>query len=393
MIINIFIMNTLLKLLEKLFRKTSLLIRYYLVIHNYHTSIKRLKIRNKELFQKDYDKKMLKEYVKKWSVFKHPFSTEQFKNYSRSSGINSTDFVPDNIFFWFIEPTLNRLKTNFAYSDKNSYERFYPTEYFPKGILHCINNSFYDPNFNLIRSLTRNSLNMLLMDYQDIIIKPSLDSRGGRNIQLFKRTNGDFANKSGDKLSVEYLNKISNSDFIIQEKIISHPFYTRFNPSSLNTVRLMTYRSVITGKIEVVCGILRIGPPGSLVDNLHSGGTAVGISSSGIVNSFGLDADANIIYRPHSNPDIKLGDIGPLFGYDRMVEVARRVASQVFNFRLISFDICIDNTGAPRIIELNIGNQGSAFLQACKGPLLGDFTDEIIDYCIQNKKMRTHILF
>jgi hypothetical protein len=385
-------MNTLLKFLEKLFRKISLFIRYYLVIHNYHTSIKRLKIRNKELFQKDYDKKMLKEYIKKWSVFKHPFSTEQFKIYSLSSGINSANFIPDNIFFWFIEPTLNRLKTNFAYSDKNSYERFYPNECFPKGILRCINNSYYDHNFNLIRSLTRDSLNMLLMDYQEIIYKPSLDSRGGRNIQLFKRTNGDFTSKSGDKLSVEYLNKISNSDFIIQEKIKPHPFYVRFNPSSLNTLRLMTYRSVKTEKIEVVFGILRIGPKGSLVDNLHSGGTAVGISSSGVVNSFGLDADANIIYRPHSNPDIKLGDIGPAFGYDKMVEAVSRVASQVFNFRLISFDICIDSSGTPRIIELNIGNQGSAFLQACNGPLLGDFTDEIIEYCLNNKKMRNHIL-
>ncbi len=160
--VNIFIMNTLLKILEKLFRKISLLIRYYTVIHNYHTSIKRLKIRNKELFQKGYDKEMLKKYVKKWSVFNHPFSTEQFKMYSLSSGINSANFVPDNIFYFIIEPTLNRLKTNMAYSDKNSYERFYPTECFPKGILHCINNSFYDHNFDLIKSLTRDSLNTLL---------------------------------------------------------------------------------------------------------------------------------------------------------------------------------------------------------------------------------------
>ncbi len=154
----------------------------------------------------------------------------------------------------------------------------------------------------------------------------------------------------------------------------------------------MTYRSVKTEKVDVACGIMRIGPPGSIVDNLHSGGTAVGLSSTGIVNSFGLDADANIVYHPHSNPDIKLGDIGPAFGYDRMVEAARQVALQALNFRLISFDICIDHTGAPRIIELNLGSQGSAFLQACNGPLLGDFTDEIIEYSLINKKIRNHVL-
>ncbi len=109
-----------------------------------------------------YNKKTLKEYVKKWSVFKHPFSTEQFKNYSRTSGINSPDFVPDNIFFWIIEPTLNKLKTHHAFTDKNIYERLFPAEYFPKGILHCINNTFYDPRFNPISSLTQDSLNKLL---------------------------------------------------------------------------------------------------------------------------------------------------------------------------------------------------------------------------------------
>ncbi len=385
-------MNTLLKFLEKLFRKISLFIRYRIVKHNYHTSIKRLKIRNKELFQKDYDREKLKEYVKKWSVFNHPFSTEQFKNYSRSSGINSPDFVPDNIFFMIIEPTLNKVKTNFAYSDKNLYERFYTGEYFPKGILHCINHSFYDPRFNLIGSLTQDSLNTLLSGYHEIIVKPSMDSWGGRNIQLFKRTNGDFTNKANEKLSVQYLNKLSNTDFIVQEKIKPHPFYENFNPSSLNTIRLMTYRSVKTEKVDVVCGILRVGPPGSIVDNLHSGGTAVGLSHSGVLNPFGLDADANIVYHPLSNPGITLAEVGQAFGYDLMVEAASNIASQLFNFRLISFDMCLDHTGAPRIIEMNLSSQGSAFLQACNGPLLGNYTDEIIEYSLNNKKIRSLVL-
>ncbi len=154
----------------------------------------------------------------------------------------------------------------------------------------------------------------------------------------------------------------------------------------------MTYRSVQTEKIDVVCGILRIGPPGSLVDNLHSGGTAVGLSHEGVLNPFGLDADANIVYHPHANPDIRIEEIGKAYGFDSMVEAARHVASQLLNFRLVSFDICIDDKDAPRIIEYNLSPQGSAFLQACNGPLLGGYTDEIIDYSLHNKKMRNHVL-
>ncbi len=385
-------MYAFLNFLEWLFRKLALRIQYFRVIQNYNKRIIPFRKKNKSLFKAGHDKQMLKQFVKKWSVFKHPFSTETFKIYSLTSGISSADFVPDNLFYWIIEPTLNRLKTSFAYADKNLYEKFYTPEFFPKGILHCINHSFYDCNYKLIPSLDQDTLEGLLTEYRQITIKPSMDSRGGRNIQFFTRTDGSFINRENETLSGEYLNSIRNTDFIIQEKIISHPFYARFNPTSLNTVRLMTYRSVVTEKIEVVCSILRIGGPGSLVDNVHIGGTAVALSKAGEINHFGVCNDGTLIQYICADPGIELKNIGLAYNYNRMVEAARIVASQVLNFRLISFDMCIDSTGSPRIIEINLSNQGTALFQVCRGPLLGDFTDEIVDYCLMNKKVRNHVL-
>ncbi len=381
-----------LRFLEWILRKLSLRIQYYIVIHNYNKRITRLRKKNKDAFKDRCDGQLLNHFVKKWSVFNHPFSTEPFEIYSQTSGKPSTDYVPDNIFYWIIEPTLNRLKTNFAYSDKNFYEKFYTPEFFPRGIIHCINHGFYDPEYRLMRTLDQDMLDNLLTGFNRIILKPAQDTRGGKNIECFERVNGSFKNGMDQKLTIEYLENLRNRDFIIQEAILPHPFYSRFNPSSLNTIRMITYQSVKTGNIEVLCGIIRFGIPGCLTDNMHTGGAAVGIDESGDVKSYGIDANASIIYHVPHDPSVRFSEIGKAFNFDRMADAARIIASQLLNFRLISFDMCIDVTGAPRIIEINIGNQETAFVQACNGPLFGEFTDEILDYCMANKKIRNHIL-
>jgi hypothetical protein len=381
-----------LKFLEWFFRKISLKIQYYVVLNNYLNKIKRFELCNDNHLKSDHSKKMLKEFVRKWSTFKHPFSNEQYKIYSSISGIPSADFVPDNIFYWIIEPTLNRLKTNFAYSNKNFYEKLYTPEFFPRGILHCINNEFYDSDYHLIKSLNQDIIENLLTDYNQVILKPALETSSGRNVKLFVRNNAIFTNGKGEELSADYLNKIKKSDFILQEKVKSHPFYAQFNYSSLNTVRLMTYRSVKTDKIDIVSGMLRIGEPGSVVDNRCAGGAAVGLSRSGKINSRGINGNCNIIKHLPANPDIRFDEIGVAFNYDLMVNAARKVSSQILNFRLISYDLCIDSEDSPRIIEINLGNQGTTSLQALNGPLFGEYTDEIIEYSLKNKKIRNHVL-
>ncbi len=385
-------MHAFLRFLEWLLRKLALRIQYYIVIINYHKRIVRLRIKNKDRFKAGHDKQMLKQFVRKWSVFNHPFSTGPFKIYSVISGKSSADYVPDNIFYWIIEPTLNRIKTNFAWSDKNFYEKFYTPELFPRGILRCVSNSFYDREYRLINPLDRDTLDTLLTEFSRVILKPAQDTSGGKNIECFERVNGTFLNGSGQKLTIEYLHKLRSSDFIIQEAIVSHPFYSRFNPSSLNTIRLITYRSVRTGNIEVLRGIIRFGTPGCLTDNIHTGGAAVGITESGDLSSFGIDANAKIIYHVPHDPSVRFSEIGKALNFDRMADAARKVASQILNFRLISFDVCTDVTGAPRIIEINIGNQETAFIQAIDGPFFGEFTDEVLEYCLANKKIRNHIL-
>lgn len=49
--------------------------------------------------------------------------------------------------------------------------------------------------------------------------------------------------------------------------------------------------------------------------------------------------------------------------------------------RLLAQDICIDSDGVPHLVEFNIRAYSVWLFQFTSGPALGEYTDEIIDYC------------
>ena len=78
-------------------------------------------------------------------------------------------------------------------------------------------------------------------------------------------------------------------NFIIQKYIDQHHWFARFNESSLNTVRVLTYRRIKNEEAVVLHRLLRAGRPGSVVDNQASGGIACAIDTDGRLMSFGID--------------------------------------------------------------------------------------------------------
>ena len=83
-----------------------------------------------------------------------------------------------------------------------------------------------------------------------VVLKPTIDSCSGQGVLLFSKQNNCFISNNGDVLSGEFL-KSYNDDFVLQETIVQHPDLAKFNPSSVNTLRICTYRSVQTEEINV----------------------------------------------------------------------------------------------------------------------------------------------
>lgn len=80
------------------------------------------------------------------------------------------------------------------------------------------------------------------------------------------------------------------SDFILQEALEQSPYMSNFNRTSVNTIRIATYRSVKDESVNVTACVIRIGKMGEIVDNGHSGGNFVGINpNSGELSSYACD--------------------------------------------------------------------------------------------------------
>jgi hypothetical protein len=333
---------------------------------------------------KGINKKVLLEHKKKWRKLSKKINDRWFKVYSKISGIESMDFVPENIYYNIIEPCLNNRVFTTAYADKNFHHlRFNEKQLFPETLLQNIDGVNYNSRYQPLLAEEK-PLFERLKKYNKIIIKPSTESGGGRKVRLFIREKEDvFYNSRQEKFTLNYLKKGYSSNFLIQEYIEQHDFYQRFNPSSVNTVRIFTYRSVTNEEIIPLHAVLRVGRQGKIVDNQASGGIACGIAPGGRPNHFAVDKWGNVY---ESTNAISFSEVGEIFMFEKMVQYAKALAPKMFYSRLNGFDFCVDRDAKVRLLEINCKNIEINFLQMSTGPLFKEYTDEVIEYCRQHPK-------
>ncbi|NCC74446.1 MAG: hypothetical protein EOM06_13775, partial [Sphingobacteriia bacterium] len=269
-----------------------------------------------------------------------------------------------------------------AYCDKNNYHHLLPQHLLPKVYLRNIEGVLYDQNYKLINNQSAFD-HLPQVDNSRIILKKALDSGGGRQVELFVMRNGIYADINSNILSLDYLNNHFADNYLVQEYIIQQPYFQRFNDSSVNTVRIFTYRSVNTNEIIILQSVLRIGKPGAIVDNQASGGIAVGIGAGGTLNGFAVNKKGE---RINSVNGITFNSIEPIPMFQEMNEIAISIAKKFVYHRLLGFDFCIDNEGLIKLIEVNNKNNEINFYQMSNGPLFREYTNEIIDYCKLQKR-------
>ena len=95
--------------------------------------------------------------------------------------------------------------------------------------------------------------------------------------------------RSQEPLSIEKL-KSYGLNFIMQNAVMQHPYVSQLCSSSINTLRIATYRSVIDEKPHVIGALIRIGKEGEYVDNAHAGGRFVAINKeTGELGKYAVD--------------------------------------------------------------------------------------------------------
>lgn len=172
----------------------------------------------------------------------------------------------------------------------------------------------------------------------------------------------------------ELQNRISSGRFLFQEVIRQHPDMSALHSQSINSMRLITVRSLKDGHIYTFPSILRIGTGNSIVDNTSQGGLAVGIDmSTGFLKKWGF-------YKPqfglkvdtHPDSKVKFSDFRIPF-FKEAVQQAIYFHSMLPELHSVGWDIAIDEEG-PIFIEGN-DNWEINGPQICNGGLKENFNN------------------
>ena len=287
------------------------------------------------------------------------------------SGKCDPRFVPEDIFYGVIERCFNNCNAAGTQTeDKNNYCFYVPEEYQPKVIVRYVRGVWFDGK---LKPIDRSRAEALLKDCpQDVVGKPSMHSSGGSNVRRF----------SCGELSVEKIERMSEA-YVVQECLRQESLVAAFNPDSMNTCRLVTFRRPWNGKTSVIAGMLRLGCGKAIVDNLAAGGVSADIAADGTIAPYAVDHDfGKVTEHPVSHKAFKGFSI-PY--YDKMRDVCVKVAERVPDFNLLSFDVIARPDGTPCIIEINATSMTLAQVQTVR-PLFGDETKEVIDWCAAHRQ-------
>lgn len=327
-------------------------------------------------------------FVEKWKSIDHSPNVDYYRFYASFIG-NNVNILPDDIFRKVIEPILNNQNAISLYSDKNLYDKLIDDKAFPNCLLRNIDGDFFDSQYRSLH-MTEETFRSKVLEKPEIIsnghliVKPSIETCGGRGIRLFKRTEDNCWISNDEKLlSLNNILRLYNRNFIIQECIEPSNFVKQFNPESYNTFRVITYRSLADDEPKLLGMYMRIGPKGSFKDNVHSGGFICPISSEGILFKFAMDGQRKT-HTIINGIDLEQNSF-VVPNYQGIINLAFEVARKMTLQRLLSFDIILNQENQPRIIEINIKNQTIITIQTTTGPFFGDYTDEVIEYCQANK--------
>ena len=313
----------------------------------------------------DSQRKEIKDYYAQFGVNKvydgwHRLATHISGNFYK-------EYIPQDLFYALIEPKLN-MNNMLGITDKNLIDRILSDVVMPKTVIKCINGLYYDGSNQEI--IEKKNVARVLNKFSKLIIKPSLDSYGGKNVIVFKLEKGitDYQNKSLEELISSY-----GRNFIIQELIQQHEDLNRLNPTSVNSLRLRSI--IINNEVKILNGVIRIGGEGSFVDNTSQGGLYCGIREPGFLFPHAYDGKWNTFYETSSGVKFE-GFTIP--NYTEAIRMIKDCHIQLPHFRLISWDVSINIDGEPVLIEYNVNGQG--FWQNY-GPYFTPYTDDVMKLC------------
>ena len=177
-----------------------------------------------------------------------------------------------------------------------------------------------------------------------IFCKPINGARG-ENIFILERN-------TYRKIADRRIDLVFSQAFIFQESIPQHEALKKINSSSINTLRIVTYKNK-QNEVEILSGFIRVGRKGAIIDNAHSGGIVIPLNKElGKMRDEGLQLINNGGGVFHRHPDSGIIFDGLQVPHYAQVKKTVARAASLFQFPLLGWDVAITPNG-PVIVEAN----------------------------------------
>lgn len=285
-------------------------------------------------------------------------------------------YIPDTFYYAFIDDYFTNPQHSRPCDDKNLYDLYFHDINRPVTVFRKTNGFILDGNYHEIS--LRDAINKC-KEEKEVILKKGKFSEGGRGIIFWN------AQQQEDDL----LTFLEESQDVVCERIIKqHAELSRINPTSVNTVRIMTLS--FRGKVHVLSSVLRMGVNGARVDNASQGGIVCGVNPDGQLKKVAFNTYAMSFYRHPQGVEFESVTIP---NFSECVELVTVLAKRFSSLsRLISWDLAIDEFGHPMLIEFNLSYGELDFHQFCNGPIFGDLTEDVLEEVFNNSYTLKSIL-
>ncbi|MBR5920586.1 MAG: hypothetical protein IKZ56_05435 [Bacteroidales bacterium] len=305
----------------------------------------------------------IKAYFKKYFGREVPTYWHQYL-YSRN-GVYSEKYIPASIYNSEIIYRLNKFQFRHAYVDKGFYDTLFPDINRPKTVIKNVNGYYYDDH----NALTLEEAIEKCSNLNEAIIKPTLEGTWGQGVKLIRTENGMIPSLN---CSIQDLFKEYKRSFIIQERFEQHEDIAKLNPTSLNTLRVMSYRR--ENEIVILYAVIRIGRMNQVIDNETAGGIKADIDlQTGRIKG--------VAFGSPKEPLMPKTDVGTVLdGYQmpcfqKVLDLVKEMHLRLPYFNLIGWDMSVDKNGNPALIEWN---RAAELSQVAHGPAFGEYTEEIL---------------
>lgn len=274
-------------------------------------------------------------------------------------GIQSDMYLSEPFFYNKLEASVNDFSLA-KYFEHKGYLNNTLGDHDVENIINCISGAIYLTNGTTISICEVDDFFSQYQPQDEFVLKISVGTGGGKGVMI-----GEYS-----KIRVTLKSYYEQGlDFLVQLKITQHGELKKFNPKSLNTIRLMTF--CYKGNPELVSTVFRMGNGGT-VDNSAAGGIAIGVYDDGFLRDFAIDHDFNrYLVHPYSKVSFQEKHKIPFFD-----NIKKLVLNKHLNLRshgLVSWDVSVDDEGRISIIEFNVVWSELNFHQATNGPIFKKF--------------------